>query len=84
MGNEEKESTNKLKQLLKTKVTTTFLFFQTIPYDINYVLEHIQCICTDEDLEDILIGTGNTEPNELSKTNMTFTSMNFDATNEDR
>ncbi|KAL0803202.1 hypothetical protein ABMA28_017339 [Loxostege sticticalis] len=87
MSNEGKDLINKLKQLFTSSEDESdddVPVYPKRPYDINSVLDQIQCIYTDKELEDILSGTENTEPNELSKTNeIQFTSENFITTNED-
>lgn len=87
MSNEGKDLINKLKQLFTSSEDESddnIPVYPKRPYDINSVLDQIQCIYTAKELEDILSGTKNTEPNELSKTNeIQFTSENFITTNED-
>ncbi|GBP42504.1 hypothetical protein EVAR_29308_1 [Eumeta japonica] len=87
MSNVENDLTNKLKQLFSSEDESNddIPVFPKHLYDINSVLDQIQFIYTDEELEDILSSTGNTKPNELSKTNkIQFSGVNVDTTNEDR
>ncbi|GBP56623.1 hypothetical protein EVAR_33254_1 [Eumeta japonica] len=85
MSNEENDLTNKLKQLFSSSEDESNDDILKHPYDINSVLDQIQFIYTDEELEDILSSAGNTEPNELSKTNKRqLSGVNVDTTNEDR